>query len=294
MQRKLLLFVSLLALQSAMMAGEGKFPSRGVTRSLPTTASREAAKPGPLTYAISFNPLDPLAGVQFGALDIGTGMFHLIADLPHAVQGIARDPGKILAVDTNNNLIRIDPGNGKTDIIGPTGVTTPGPVGPVLVDVFASLATGELFLMDYSNNLYSVDPKTGAATLIGSTGIPPIISPIYASSFAGDCQNLFFTIHEADENLNPILLPTLYRIDPRTGAATLIGQTHGEIAGSGFIDGILYGFSLDERPFGTEEPHVFSIDTSTGAATKVSDLNVPGVGGAVRFTGADAGQCKAK
>jgi hypothetical protein len=223
-------------------------------------------------------------------------MFHPIANLSNGVQGIGRDAeGRLYVVDTNNDLVRINPGNGTTEVIGSTGVTTPAPPGHPPVDVFASLATGELFLMDYSNNLYSVDSTTGAATLIGYTGIPPILSPIYSSSLAGDCENLFFTIVEVDENLNDILPPSLYRIDPRTAAATLVGPTVRGIPGSGFINGTLYGFSLDFRLFGLPEgPHVFSIDTTTGAATPVSDLNVPGVAGAVRLAGAQAGRCNAK
>jgi hypothetical protein len=293
MCKTLLLALSVLTLQSVMIASTGQFASR---RSAPTTsraAAQPGGKPGPLAYAITVN--------QFGVLDIGSGRFHLIADLPNAVVGsqvqcIARDAqGKIYVVDANNNLVRIKPGNGNTKVIGSTGVTTPGPVGPRLVDVCASV-NGELFLMDYSNNLYSVNPNTGAATLIGYTGIPSIISPIYASSLAGDCESLFFTIGEKD-----IRPPTLYRIDPRTAVATLVGLVGGiprGIAGSGFIDGTLYGFSLDFRFFGgTEGPHAFAIDTSTGGATLVSDLNIPGmrlVGGAVRFAGAQAGRCKAE
>ena len=271
------------AMTAAMLAGTGIPNSR---RTLP------AAKSGPLAYAVALQDTFN----QFGVLDIGTGMFHPIADLPSPAQGIARDAeGGIYIVDANNNLVRVNPGNGRTEVVGSTGVTTPGPVGPVLVDVFASLATGELFLMDYSNNLYSVNPKTGAATLIGPTGIPPIISPIYSSSLSGDCKNLFFTIGEVDQNFNQILPPTLYRIDPRTAAATLVGPTSPVMPGAGFIDGTLYAFSLDRHLFGgTEGPHVFAVDTSTGVATLLADLNVPAVGGAVRFAGTQAGRCKSE
>src|SRR5262245_27051672 len=167
---------------------------------------------GPLAYALAF---DGSMG-QFGVLDIGSGVFSVIADLPDSGQGLARDAkGRLYTVDTNNNLVRITPANGKTQVVGSTGVTTPGPVGSTLVDVFASLETGELFLMDYSNNLYAVNAKTGLATLVGATGIPAIVSARYSSSLSGNCQDLFFTITERDENLEFIIPPTLYRIDPR-------------------------------------------------------------------------------
>ena len=255
------------------------------TFSTASTAERE--KPDSLAYAIAFNPLAPQSGTQFGFLDIGTGTFQLIAVLPNGAQGIAQADGKIFAVDNSNNLIRISP-DGKATVVGPTGVTTPNPLGATLVDVFASLKTGDLFLMDYSNNLYSVDRKTGAATLIGPTGIPAIVSPHLSSSLAGDCHSLFFTLAERDEAGNLILPPSLYRIDPRNAAATFMGPTARAVAGSGFINGTLYGFSVDLRLFGINEPpHVFSIDTTTGAATRVTDLNVPGVGGAVSLPGGE-------
>jgi hypothetical protein len=293
MRKMLSLFVSLFTLQVVIMAGTGK-PGRPLAAAtLSADASKAPARPDPLAYGISFNPFSDLG--QFGILDIGTGRFHRIADLPNGAQGIGRDAaGTIYVVDTNNNLVRINPG-GQTEVIGSTGVTTPGPFGSKRVDVFSSLVTGELFLMDYSNNLYSVNSQTGTATLIGATGIPPVTSPIYTSSLSGSCKNLFFTLEVLDENLNPILFPTLYRIDPVTAAATPVGPAPIAMPGSAFIDDTLYGFTVDFRPFGgTEGPHVFSIDTSTAATTLVSDLNVPSVFGAVRFTVPPVTSCKAE
>jgi hypothetical protein len=254
--------------------------------------SLNAAKPGALSYAVAVNE----GATLFGTLDIGAGTFHAVATLPTGAQGIARDArGRIYVIDNNNNLATINPGNGRIDVIGGTGVTTPGPVGPVSINVFASLATGEMFVMDYSNNLYSVDPETGAATLIGATGIPAIISPFYSSSLAGDCNNLYFTIDEVDENRNPILLPTLYRIDPHTAVATVVGPTHSTLTGSAFVDGNLYAFSLDRRLFGgTDLPQVFSIDHASGSSTPIATLDIQIVAGAVRFTGAQSGRCNAQ
>src|SRR5262245_37876396 len=103
-------------------------------------AQLEAAKPGPFSYAVALNT----GANRFGTLDIGSGAFHTIANLPNGGQGIASDAnGRIYVVDVNNNLATVNLGNGKVEVIGSTGVTTPGPAGPALVDVFASLATGE-------------------------------------------------------------------------------------------------------------------------------------------------------
>jgi hypothetical protein len=245
-------------------------------------ATAKKQQPGPTGYALG---LDAERGVtQFGVLALDTGTFIPVADLPNSAQGLGRDEhGKLYLVDAANNLVRVNGQTGKTRIVGNTGVTTPGPLGPTMVDVFGSMATGELFLLDYANNLYSVDPKTGAATLIGPTGIPAITSPIYSSGFAGNCTSLFFTIDEVDENLNPLQLPTLYRIDPRTALATLVGPTAPFMPGGAFIDGQLYGFSLDLREFGFGAPQVFAIDADTGAATAISVLNVTAIFGAIEL-----------
>jgi hypothetical protein len=258
-----------------------------VSATYSTASSAEREEPNSLTYAIAGDAFVPQSAVHFGFLDIGTGTFQLIADLPNGAAGLARERGTILGVDSSNNLIRINP-DGKAMVVGPTGITTPALHDDARVDVFASLKTGELFLMDYSNNLYSVDRRTGAATLIGPTGIPVIVFRQYSSSLAGDCHSLFFTLAERDDAGNLILPPSLYRIDPRNAAYTLVGPTARAVVGSGFINGTLYGFSRDLRPFGINEPpHVFSIDTTTGAATRVTDLNVPGVGGAVSLPGGE-------
>ena len=293
MVKMLSLVLSLLTVQTVMMAGSGRFVLRREVQAEFHAPGGNVAKPGPLAYAIALDAFTPLS--RFGVLDISTGVFHLIADLPpDSTQGIARDAeGKLYGVDSGNNLFQIDPGNGKARVIGGTGITTPGPKGPMLVDVIASLADGELFLMDFSNNLYSVNRETGAATLIGATGIPTIVPGHYSSSLAGDCDNLFFTLWEVDGEGNTLISPTLYRIDPRTAATTPVGPTATFMPGSGFIDGTLYGFTIDTRLIGfTEGPHVLSIDISTGATTIVSDLNVPGLVGAVRFAGVKAGTCK--
>lgn len=263
-----------------------------LTQAQSPAASGQAHKkqqPDPIGYAVGFDLERALT--QFGVLSLGTGTFVPIADLPNSAQGLGRDErGALYVVDTQNNLVRVNGQTGRTKVIGNTGVMTPGPLGPTAVDVFGSMATGELFLMDYANSLYSVDAKTGAATLIGPTGIPPITSPIYSSGFSGSCRSLFFTITELDQDLNRLQGPSLYRIDPRTAAATLIGPTASFMPGGAFIGGQLYGFSIDLRQVGFGGPQAFSIDRDTGAATAISDLNVSAVFGAVSIDDR-AGRC---
>jgi hypothetical protein len=279
----------------SLLAGTGKFTSRSAATPSARAATQIAILPNQLAYAIALEAFSPDA--HFGVVDLGTGKFSQIADLPpNASQGIARSrEGRLYGVDAENNLFRIDPGNGKTRVIGATGITTPSPKGSIRIDVIASLASDDMFVMDYANNLYSVDPDTGAATLVGNTGIPAIVSRLYSTSLAGDCHHLYFTIWEVDDgDFHTLVPPSLYRIDPLTATATYIGPTITFMPGSAFVNGVLYGFTIDTRLIGFDEgPHIFSIDTSTGAATKVSDLNVAGLVGAVRFAGMRAGQCNA-
>ena len=246
-------------------------------------ASSQRATPrrhGPAVYAVGFDA--GTSTTSFGLLSIGSGTFVPIVELPASGQGLGRDrQGHLYTVDTANNLVRINPANGLTKVVGPTGVTNRGPLGDTLVDVFASMRTGELFLMDYDNNLYSVDSKTGAATFVGATGIPPISSFRYSSSLAGNCRHLYFTITEVDENLNQVQGPSLYRIDPRTAVATLVGPTVDFMPGAGFVEDTLYGFRLDTRFIGGDPARAFSIDISSGEATPGAELNVSGIFGAV-------------
>jgi hypothetical protein len=241
-----------------------------------------AAVPAPLAFAVTTNGdfNNPLSHV--GILDINGGFFYPLATLSAPPVGVARDAqGLLYAVDYHNDLVRINPLTGKVTIIGPTGLYTPGPLGAA-VDVFTSLSTGELFLMDYFNDLYSVDPSTGAAKKIGSTGIPMLVSPFFGTTFAGDCNTLYFTVEEDDENGNSLIPATLYRIDPRTAASTRVGPTASFMGGSGFIGNALYGFKVDEALVGgVTGPQVLNIDLATGKGKTVSNLTVPSVFGAV-------------
>ena len=118
MRKTLILALSLLTLQGALTTGTGRpAPRRPNATRLPAAAPGQA-KRAPLVYAVAVS--DNVT--QFGVLDIGTGVFHSIADLPDSAQGIGRDAeGKIYIVDQKNNLVRLTPGNGKIKVIGPTG-----------------------------------------------------------------------------------------------------------------------------------------------------------------------------
>ena len=61
--------------------------------------------------------------------------------------------------------------------------------------------------------------------------------------------------------------------------------------GGAFIDGQLYGFSLDLREFGFGGAQVLSTDPDSGAVTAVSDLNVSAIWGAVTYADDPGERC---
>jgi len=250
-------------------------------RSAPKDAAATPS-PAPLAFVVTTNGdfSNPIS--QVGILDIAGGFFYPLANLTAPPVGIARDAdGLLYAIDYHNDLVRINPLTGKVTIIGPTGLTTPGPVGAA-IDVFTSLGTGEMFLLDFQNDLYSVDKDTGKATRIGSTGIPLINTIFYGTSFAGDCNSLYFTVEVDDDNGNTLVPATLYKIDPRTGASKSVGSTASFMGGSGFIGNKLYGFKIDESLIGGSiGPQVLGIDVTSGKSSTVSNLNVPSLFGGV-------------
>lgn len=274
--RKSLIFIAVLAAVQIANAGTHM-------RVEPKDAPGQAApQPAPLAFAVTTNGdfENPIS--QLGILDLRDGFFFPLSDLSTPPVGVARDEtGLLYAIDYHNDLVRINPLTGKATIVGSTGLVTPGPLGAA-VDVFTSLGTGELFLLDYFNDLYSVDKSTGKVKRIGSTGIPMIVSPFFGTTFAGDCNTLYFTVEEADEKGNELIPATLYKIDPRTAATTRVGPTASFMGGSGFIGGTLYGFKIDEALVGgTLGPQVIGIDTATGKGRPVANLTVPSVFGAV-------------
>jgi hypothetical protein len=284
-RKSFLLITALTALQTAFA---------GTNLRLAADPHDQAAiRPGPFAFAVTTNGdfVNPIS--QIGIVDLGRGMFRPLATLASPPVGIAKDAdGQLYAVDYLNNLVGINPLSGEVTLIGPTGITKQGPIGPA-VDVFTSLSNGELYLMDYDNILYSVDKTTGAATMIGSTGIRPINTPFYGTSFSGDCDALYFTVEENDEDGGTLIPATLYRINPRTAVATRVGPTASFIGGSGFVGNTLYAFKIDENLIGgTVGPQVLALQLANGGSQKVASLNVPSVFGAVSF-GEERRGCRA-
>ena len=120
---------------------------------------------------------------------------------------------------------------------------------------------GTLYTLGFLQQLYRVNPATAGTTLIGSTGIPPATDPstIDAVTAAGLDSSIYLTWRLVGDTADD-----LYRIDPNTAQATLIGPITGaaHFTGSGVIGGSLYGFTFGPN-------NIYRIDVNTGVATLV-------------------------
>lgn len=245
--------------------------TRLVLASLLATASAFA---GPIGYVINFSG-------QFGTMDLTTGAFTPLG-LPvasNSAGGLAGAPGgPLYGVDANGHLLRFSATGAVTDA-GDTG--TGASVGPNGISVIGGLTSGAVFVLDFSSRLFSVDTGSGALSLLGSPLLPPQ-EPLYdgnmTTSFNGDGTYLYYSI-EVSGGPNQTG-PTLFRIDPATlqVTATPLTGLPSRLIGSGFVEGIFYGFG--------EGGEILQIDKLTGASSLVG-LYDPGVppGGGPPFSG---------
>jgi hypothetical protein len=202
---------------------------------------------------------------QFGTVDLSTGAFSQIGpDTPEGEDGLVPGPsGSLLTLTYSGNLDSINPATGITTVIGATGLADcsnypVSPCGPTSANDLARLG-GTLYATDISNNLYTVNPLTGAATLIGPTGIPadpanPGSTNPDGTSNAFD-ESLFsaggslyatfdaITINPSPFTVTPVISPDLYKINPATGLATLIGPTALTIGAVVGVNGTFYAFN---------------------------------------------------
>lgn len=123
---------------------------------------------------------------------------------------------------------------------------------------FAAPSEASLLATDYGGNLYSVNQANAALTFIGSTGV----DSIGALEFAGDGTLYGFTSGDTS---------SLYRIDPTTAAATLIGPLGGFTFEGGLAfssSGTAYGVNRGTNA----DPYLFSLNLGTGAATTIGQI----------------------
>jgi len=248
----------------------------GVLFSRPAAAASDKAHP--LVYIVTAT--GDLAGTdaQFGTVDLATGAFHQIGpDTPEGQAGLVPGPhGELLSLTFSGDLESINPADGKTSVIGATGLDG------AAVDL--AEVDGKLYATDLSNNLYIVNPATGAATLIGPTGIPAVPGigtpnmPLYDESLYGAKGKLYATFDVLVGFSFPFttsINPELYVIDPETGVATVVGPTI--INGSALVEvnGTFYLFKeVEGTPPGplSSAAAVYILDLKNGNTSFVTNV----------------------
>ncbi len=200
------------------------------------------------------------------------------------------------------------PANGPTDssLFGTVDLSTGtfAQIGaPARVGGSAGLAPGPnglLYTLAVGGDLDAIDPATGVTKIIGPTGLADCTaatSPCGPKA-ANALTSLGGVIYATDFANN------LYRVNPTTGAATLVGSTGipaaptpGTVNPDGSLDGFVQGlfaadrklystfeaFTFDGTTFATisilEPPKLYLIDPATGATSVVgpTDLNLEAV-----------------
>ena len=240
-----------------------------------------------LVYTLTNNPSTGAAG--FGAANLATGAFvpigpGLPGDLGHA---LVPAPGpSLLSLAFSGRLYAINPHTGVASVVGLTGLgdcTTPAsPCGPNSANTIGKL-DNRYFALDFDQNLYSLDPATGATKLIGPTGIPRItFVPISIDPSNGKLnvfeENLFSFEGKLYANFDTgqldltngsetaVVPAALYQIDPKTGAAAMIGPTD---------VGLLTVMNVNDRIYAFDAPHdrFVMVDMATGRTKAMSNVD---------------------
>ena len=245
------------------------------------SAAAHAAPPG-LVYVVTVGAEGP----QFGAVDLANGEYLPIGKpAPAELANLVWWKGSLLSLATSDpyagDLVKINPFDGTVSVIGSTGL---GYNAFSLAEV-----KGKLYLTDFENNLYTVDPHTGAAKLLAATGMPADPQTPFSTNPNGTVNLCDQAIYGLDGslyatfdsfNIDPVTLvldkdpadatvsPALYRINPSTGAATLVGPTYLQLGAAVALGGKFYAFRLSPTGFSDEGPIAFSelytMDLSTG------------------------------
>jgi hypothetical protein len=250
-----------------------------------------------LVTAVTLGALVPPAGAQqvyvtggtpegaqlFGTINLATGLFQQIGpNLPVGAQGLAPGPnGSLLTLAFSGDLLAINPTTGATTVIGPTGLadcsTPASPCGPTSTGPLTALG-GTVYATDISNNLYTVDPLTGHTTLIGQNGMPAVpfqpgiptngTLPIFDEALFAASGQLYATFDAAildfaTGTFTQVIEPSLYRIDPATGRATLVAPTAFALNAAVVVNGTAYAFNVAQG-------QIVTLDLTNGNTSPVS------------------------
>lgn len=195
----------------------------------------------------------------------------VVAILSVATGANAQTVGYAAGYDT---LYRVTLESGAATAVGRFGTVASG-AGTVPISDVEGLAfspRGQLYAVsDARDLLVTVDTATGQATVIGSLGL--------RGQGGNQFDNLDFGLAFTCDGrlwLSSDVSRELWRVDPATGATTLVGKIDQPVSGLASWNGELYGIGVLDRH------NVYRIDTATAQATLVASLGTS-------FTVYDAG-----
>ncbi len=157
-------------------------------------------------------------------------------------------------IGSNGTLGTLDLASGALTQTGNSGISPAG-----MGEIGSTLFTAA----DEGTGLYRVNTLTGDLTQISSLGLNGAGFNTLGSTTSG--------LYALDNSFN------LYRINPTTGVATLLGPTG---APTGIVSGS-YGFSLSTGSsalYFEDDFDLYSINTTTGKGTLIGQSGAPGIG----------------
>lgn len=183
---------------------------------------------------------------------------------PGGGAGVSQGSGKAYSIDSDasDSLWRIDLATGVATLIGPTGFRD--------IESLSLRGNGVLYgVDDATNQLVTCNTQTGACNRVGAVG--------HGFTDTGLAFISNGTLWMSTDEPGPPF--RFYRLNPDTGAGTLIGPQGQEVTGLSFWNGVLYGLGGDYND------NLVIMNRSTGAATHVGPLvNVTLVDGGMDFS----------
>lgn len=240
-----------------------------------------AAWAAPFGYSVNS---DQSPGDRLHRIDLATGaatelgVVQSLGETRTDVEGLALDPdGMLWAADDDRLLLfPVNTGNGQVDFqneVPLSGLGAPG--GNDFGMTFT--CSGELYLTSIADqSLYRV-ALDGTATLVGSLG-----ANISGIASRGNPAELYGIDNDQSGEGLAGGNRSLYRIDPQTGATTLIGEI-GPAADDYFQAGLSFDaegnlWAITDRTTAAADigSQILRLDISTGAATLVSTTTPTG------------------
>jgi len=256
-------------------------PSLMIGLAIVVASSMAVAEP----YAYSVNsrgfvPDDQMH--RLWRLDLATGATQQLGQTGFLdIEGLAFDAaGQLFGADDESmSLIQVNTNSGFATAVANQRTNMALPFGPMDFGMSFTCDGTLLVSSDYQRSLFSANTETGVLSLIGVSG--SLGAPITDIAAWGD---VLYGIGEGHVGASGSAgAPNLYRIDPATATATLIGPLGSAVApyanaGLAFdAEGTLWAVT-DRRDGGAVDlpSQIVRIDLDTGIASHVANADVVG------------------